>query len=353
MIPHGRLHRHGNDSRPPAGFTLVELMVVLVVLAMLAALTLSGLSGARERAKADKTRSTIRKIHEIVIPHYESYLSRRVRSQGVVGTLTWKGTRFAPPSDPPPTVSSSAVPAANRLWGLRVLSVLEMPDQWADVAPNPTFPNLAIPTWAVTSPVKRFASMKTASPPTTAYEGAECLAMIVMRGGLGSDVVESFRADEVGDVDKDRHPEFLDGWGKPISFIRWPVGFVSPVLSRNVVTSPDPFDPMRLSGTVAYPNGDQTDYGVYPLIYSGGGDNAMQISETGTSATSPNYAGYAAAPDVTGSQLIQLGTGTGSITIPVPVPSNRLVTSGTLRPGSAVDQTAVRDNITNYDLLKK
>jgi prepilin-type N-terminal cleavage/methylation domain-containing protein len=75
--------RHPRRVASPAlpgsrgAFTLIELMVVIVILAILASLTLSGLNGARQRAKIDKTRSTIRKLHEIVIPIYESYVEKR------------------------------------------------------------------------------------------------------------------------------------------------------------------------------------------------------------------------------------------------------------------------------------
>ena len=64
--------------RKPAGFTLVELLVALVIVSILAALSLSGLAVVRRRAKEDATRTTIRKIHEVIVPMYESYLDKRV-----------------------------------------------------------------------------------------------------------------------------------------------------------------------------------------------------------------------------------------------------------------------------------
>jgi prepilin-type N-terminal cleavage/methylation domain-containing protein len=337
----------------PAGFTLVELMVVMVVLALLAALTLSGLAGVRDRAKADKTRSTIRKLHEIIVPHYESYLTRRVPQRPSSPASVWNTgvtpNRFAPSGSP---ITSSTSAATNRLWGLRLLMTLEMPDQWRDVAPTAT-----LPSWAITAPVKRYAALKTAgTAPSTAYEGAECLAMIVLRGGFDPDLVELFRSDELGDLDGDRHPEFLDGWGKPIGFIRWPVGFQSPVQSQDAAVNPDPFDPMRRSNPEAFPSASQADYGVTPLIYSGGPSAALDASPSGSSATTPFYADYVAASDIPASAS-WVTTLTRPSATPLldagAVPSIRAITSGTLGPGSVKDIRAARDNITNFDFLTK
>ena len=334
----------------PVGFTLVELMVVMVVLALLAALTLSGLAGVRDRAKADKTRSTIRKLHEIIVPHYESYLTRRItaRETSPFAKFDPSAKRFVASG----SGKSSTMPAANRLWGLRLMMTLEMPDQWSDVAPTS-----AVPTWAVTAPVKRYAALKNSGSPSAAYEGAECLAMIVTRGGFDENLVESFRADEIGDVDGDRYPEFLDGWGKPIGFIRWPVGFQSPVQPQDAAVNPDPFDPLRRSSPVAFPSAPQADYGVTPLIYSGGPTAALDEIPSGSSATTPFYADYVAASDSTSSvpwietlvrpsadELLDDGL----------VPSIRSIISGTLGPpGSVKNVGAARDNITNFDLLSK
>ena len=350
-----RLSRQSDTVRcpSPAGFTLVELMVVMVVLALLAALTLSGLAGVRDRAKADKTRSTIRKLHEIIVPHYESYLTRRVPQRPSSPASVWntgvKPNRFAPSGSP---ITSSTSAAANRLWGLRLLMTLEMPDQWSDVAPT-----VDVPTWAVTAPVKRYAALWAAGSPSAAYEGAECLAMIVTRGGFDENLVESFRADEIGDVDGDRYPEFLDGWGKPIGFIRWPVGFQSPVQPQDAAVNPDPFDPLRRSSPVAFPSAPQADYGVTPLIYSGGPSAALDVPPSGSSATTPFYADYVAASDISSSASwvkTLVRPSAAALLDDGLVPSIRSIISGTLGPpGSVKNVGAARDNITNFDLLTK
>ncbi len=62
--------------------------------------------------------------------------------------------------------------------------------------------------------------------PTIENQNAECLYLIVAsvtsEDGSG---LEQFSTAEIGDVDGDGLSEFLDGWGKPIQFLRWPAGF--------------------------------------------------------------------------------------------------------------------------------
>jgi len=309
-------------------FTLVELMVVLVIIALLSSLTLAGLAGARQRAKIDKTKSTIRKLHEIIMPQYESYLTRRV-----------------------PPLAGASKAAAGRLAAIRLLMTLEMPDQWSDVVAVP--PVFTPPPWAQTAAVRRYAAIKSSVPPLPAYEGAECLAMIVMRGGFDTGIPESFRPDEIGDSDRDGWPEMLDGWGKPIGFIRWPAGLLSPMQPQDSSVNPDPFDPMGVSVPVAYPAGAQLDYGLTPLIFSGGPDAALDAPAPGFPATQ-HYGGYYAAGDLVTSPpswAAMMLNVTGAT-----APSTRSISGpGTAanRPGAAFDPVAVRDNITNFDFLKK
>ena len=59
-------------------FTLIELLVVFIIISILSSLMLAGLAGARQRAKTDKTKSTIRKIDSVIRPMFDSYRTRRV-----------------------------------------------------------------------------------------------------------------------------------------------------------------------------------------------------------------------------------------------------------------------------------
>jgi hypothetical protein len=77
--------------------------------------------------------------------------------------------------------------------------------------------------------VRAFAARKAALSPAAfdEYGSAECLYMIVARSGIDGDAIEHFRAVEIGDFDQDGAPEFWDGWGQPIAFIRWATGHSS------------------------------------------------------------------------------------------------------------------------------
>jgi prepilin-type N-terminal cleavage/methylation domain-containing protein len=294
-------------------FTLIELLVTMVIISIVTGLSLSGLAASRQRAKIDKTKSTIRKLHEIVMPQYESYLSRRV----------------------------AAMNPADRLAAIRLLMVQEMPDQWADVYPVASLPTSPNP--PATAPTRRYAAFKNAIAESSQYEGAECLAMIVTRGGFAEDAIEGFRTDEMGDIDSDGAPEFQDGWGRPIGFIRWPAGYSSLIQPQNATTNPDPLDPMRISG----------DYALVPLIYSAGPDEATNDPLGGangfglqTSAaavppySNPNYMGWLSSHRNLATTRLGAPMAGDFIYLPSGIPDPLAV-------------QATRDNITNHDLLSK
>jgi len=298
-------------GRPRHAFTLVELMVVIVIIGILASLTLAGLAGVRQRAKIEKTKSTIRKIDAVIQPMYESYLTRRV----------------------PVNTANRKMAAATRLQNIRTLMAAEMPDNWDDVRVS-----LASTPWALTPGPNRYrqiAQATTGNANLTTYQGAECLFMIVTLGGFDPWAIENFRNDEIGDIDGDGAKEFHDGWGRPIGFIRWPVGFASLAQPQDPVANPDPFDPQKLS---AQGNPAQADFGLIPLIFSPGPDEALN-DPLNTQAS-----GYGLTPGqaVIGKSLLSLRTA-----------MEFLPGSLSDSPDVATAAIAVRDNITNHDLLKK
>lgn len=298
------LHHAMNARR---GFTLVELMVVLVIISILSSLMLAGLAVAQRRSKADKTRSTIRKLHEIVVPHYESLIHRRVPTSALKAS------------------TNALTTATNRLVAIRTIALYEMPDSWADVATTGTANTLAsgtIPSYAWTGVARGYGDYREArnATRTDQHRSAECLFMIVSRGQPEPDVMEQFRHDELGDADTDNAFEFLDGWGRPISFMRWPTGFVSPyslIQVNDPVNRHDPFDSLKLEAAA---------FALTPMIYSAGPDG-----EDG---------------------VVQLNSWTGANLAAI-----FAVTNGAAppqRPGEpTTSTTSASDNITNHDLTTR
>ncbi len=81
---------------------------------------------------------------------------------------------------------------------------------------------------------------------TTRHEHSECLYMILSAiRDLDGTGLDSFNEQEIGDTDQDGMPEILDGWGRPIYFLRWAPGFISDLQDPNN-RQPDPFDPVRV-----------------------------------------------------------------------------------------------------------
>ena len=285
------------ENRPPAavtaggqatrGFTLVELLVTTVIIMTLSMLFLSGMAVARKRVRIDATRNTIRKIHEIVMPQYESYLRRRVPL--------------------PAGLTSSVVMARERLQRLRMLALYEMPDSWGNVLDGPAAGTALLTgsnAFLVTGPVLAYAATKAAlgAPVVSGSNGsAECLYMIASRGPGEPDVMGQFRTDEIGDTDKNGAPEFIDAWGRPIGFIRWAAGFsaASPVQKADAANYHDPMDPMRV---------DTNGYALIPLIVSAGPDGLPGLTFSGTAgwpspASLPSVVNAFGTPDGTGAHL--------------------------------------------------
>jgi len=281
-----RPSRRAIQSTFSPAFTLVELLVSLVIISILASLSLAGLAAVRTRGKADKTRSTIRKLHEIIMPLYESYLDRRV-----------------PGAD-----------ALERLKNIRTLMMFEMPDAWEDVGTSGGI------LFCQTAPVLAYANVKSSTANVAEKRGpAETLYLIVSRSGVDPEALEQFRADEIGDLDGDKVLEFLDGWGQPIIFLRWAPGFLPPysgAQTGDAANDHDPFDPNKK---------DAAGYRLTPLIVSGGPDERTGLQTQNAGWT----------PLLTSNGLASIVAGAGNIGAPVT---------------DAANTNDFQDNITNHDL---
>lgn len=247
-------------STHPKGFTLVELLVVVVIVAILSSLSLAGLTTARARAKYTKTESTIRKIHEIIMPHYEDFIDRNNCPQL---QNTPPGTGALRPSD---------------LVRRRRAVATELPDSWLDLVDRYDatlnrfkFNNVSVDREsAVTRSLRTVFEDESVTVENAKNAAPESLYAVVMYGGFADpNIASHFRSDEFSDSNDNNLMEFIDGWGQPIHFLRWAPGFVSRYQPAGD-NSHDAFD-----RATEDPFARKT---LFPLVYSVGPDGAPGIN---------------------------------------------------------------------------
>jgi prepilin-type N-terminal cleavage/methylation domain-containing protein len=306
---------------PPSrrGFTLVELLIVITILGILAGLVVGVASVAAQTGRDARTRNIIGRIHTLLIEHYNSYANRRIElGPRVVNAMNAL----------PPTVSAAdrgKILAAARLYALREIMVMEIPDRWSDVwlQPLPPAPGGAtavapLPAYVNTAPADRTPLAQnflrrcrglygrinslTGVPNTweeiLANQSAECLYMIVTVACGDGEARTMFHENDIGDVDGDGAPEFLDGWGHPISFFRWAPGFNSQIQGNaNTLMSPADWEAAAAADHDHYDlfRIDIKAYRLLPLIFSAGRDEQLGIDlfpqEVSWSSRAPLSAG--------------------------------------------------------------
>jgi prepilin-type N-terminal cleavage/methylation domain-containing protein len=359
--------------------TLVELMVAIAIMGILASLLLGAAAVASEVARNARSKSLIARLHTLLVERYDGYRNQRVElkpfaesDSADLRTLLTTRYGFNMPADLRPLPGGDQrVVAMARLAGLREIMRLELPDRWSDVvgwnnggvtgltatAPPPSDTDVLPPVTAIdlqnrlwlvqnvpsltTVYARRYAAMQQAAvtgEKARENESAECLYLIIMNATGDGEARGMFKPNDIGDTDEDGAPEFVDGWGKPISFIRWAPGFDSDaqlsmasllrqqaktngdaVVAQAILDDHDPFDLFRLDRpTTTTLRG----WRLVPLIVSGGGDEEIGLRFLGDTNYLPRLNPYA---DVSND-------------------------SGTQSFGDATDIELAGDNITNHNV---
>ncbi len=297
------------------GMTLVELLVAMAIIATLAGIIYGTLAGAGETAREARTKQLITRLHTLLTDRYESYRDRRIDA-------AYDGT--------------GQVLAAQRLHVLRTTMQMELPDRWSDIINdtvvsvppsavgnagfNPDNENQSISykiplqninndTPAINFVIPRTAlnrlylrkyaqldvdtSVQEERDNLLLNESAECLYLIIMNATGDGETRGMFKETDVADTDGDGAPEFIDGWGNPIRFIRWPMGYGSlsslmvddTIEDDTDIESHDPFDIFRVHVPDNIPNSTDEEHqrlaiNLVPLIYSAGPDEQYDTATT-------------------------------------------------------------------------
>jgi prepilin-type N-terminal cleavage/methylation domain-containing protein len=304
------------NCEQPRGFTLLELLIVVAIIAVLATLSISVMNGIADQAQAEATNVTLLKVNRILEQRIEAFDRAFKGSRedtyvaGTVGLLAQNADgRFdyflKHPEEAPPEIKALARKAGFRF---------EFPQRSADLISSGvatvsvgTTPNVLVPAALYNKmlvPRARIQLIEGGNPaPTTAQiqtqvqtnwqkhvsheiavlaatggmtstgsqaglhstESSEMLYFtLVESGAFGTNptVADQFTSQEIADTDSDGLPEFVDGWGNPLRFYRWPTRLVDP-------DAPSPFDPVF--GTA----GDPTEVDLTP-------NNVSDPGSTGT-----------------------------------------------------------------------
>ena len=297
------------DSQRSHGFTLIELLVTISIIAILATVFLGVSNSAIESGRRARTKSVIAKIHGLLMERWDSYKTRRVEiDPDIINSIDTAG--FSPRQ-------RGQILSDIRLLARRELMLLEMPDSWSDVLLNTVSSNSPLDEPRILSSfpplrntyLRRFYDIVSSVSAEVIEEnqGAECLYMIVMFATGDGEARTLFSERDIGDTDGDGAPEFLDGWGRPIHFIRWAPGFAprSDLMLGNADADHDSFDTYRrdqvnvprppISSYSSFINtlfideldDDNSAFRLLPLVYSAGPDGETDIDDLAYDGNAP------------------------------------------------------------------
>jgi len=253
--------------RSPQGFTLLELLIAMVIIAILMSLTLLVMNGLTDQALREATKATVQKINGLLQQRMQSFdraFKHKRREKAIqlvyneldliIQTATGRLSSF----ERKPAIPILARKLEFRFqFPQRVQDRLNAPDfnifdeerVWRD--PEPVGPDLNVPGLptslyeTIAFPVARTQLISEGQTPSLAAvntrvttnwanhnrntESAELLYFALVRSenfGASTAGADEFSASEIADTDNDGLPEFVDAWGNPLRFYRWPTRLV-------------------------------------------------------------------------------------------------------------------------------
>lgn len=237
ILQFSRQGQSGHDR----GFTLIEILIVLMIVSFLLAGLGVTISNMMASAREAQTVATLQKIDGLIAERQQGM--ERVFFQGrdfrrFVDSFHEKLIQGDPSGTPPIPqlfgLSPKAVEAGARKDFFRIIfpqRFSEMIDGNVDGIPDRIFGDEVYGdgkgsvVWNGGSPLQ----VPQNHQPET--ESSELLYFALTRMatyGVAPVGTDEFSTDEVADTDGDGLPEFVDGWGRPLRFYRWPTRLFKP-----------------------------------------------------------------------------------------------------------------------------
>ena len=263
------------------GFTLIELLMVIAIIGIMLTMSLVVMFGITDQASEEATNSTIQKVNRLLELRIDSFnrafpgiqanwetafighVAREVatrqgvpqaRAQALLnrfaeGSPVWEilakkaAYRYEFPqrieeilagasfNNNATTFTASgstlnhAIPDTLEMRMLRPIATQQLKDGYNGIAPNPTP--------SVDDITRRTNTLWNTHMLDRTTESSELLYFFLFHSGnFGSAEIgrDEFTEKEIADTDEDGLPEFVDAWGQPLRFYRWPTRLIDPSL---------------------------------------------------------------------------------------------------------------------------
>jgi len=222
--------KRSERAKPRGGFTIVELLIVITIIAVVLTISIGLIGNTLQAARRDATRATIKKIDALMKDRIEAFGRLKLDQQTDAASIYFNG------STPGNTVGDGLAAILAHKVAFQGL----LPQRTADtygldqVSGTTTVSGTPV---GLDAPIATLIAQKVASGEfitanhLQATESSELLYMALIEDTqVGNSAAGSatFTSAEVGDTDNDGLKEFIDGWGLPLQFYRWPTRLVRP-----------------------------------------------------------------------------------------------------------------------------
>ena len=225
-----RVWKKSNRASLRDGFTVVELLVVITIIAIVLTISITVVGNTLQNARTDATRATIKKIDSLMKDRIEAFGRLKFDDQAEAAQTYFNA------STPGGTVGSGLAAILAHKVAFQGLLPQKMLDTYGldQVAGTTTVSGQPL---GLDAPIATLIAQKIASGEYNqtnhdqVTESSELLYMALLEDtqvGNSAAGLATFTTSEVGDTDNDGLKEFIDGWGQPLQFYRWPTRLVRP-----------------------------------------------------------------------------------------------------------------------------